>query len=213
MKKSIFLLLCISVVFMLSGCQRDSMTDVHEKENDNKINTTDNNSVKQKPTEYYAKGDGFNIIYDYDVVTSLCNDICEEFARSVKENDKADFEPYVINEKLKEYLQYRVDNHIFDYAEDSSHKFMITEVNFNDEYVLVSGITGVSYGEDSYSLEGLNYFLVKKENGRLYIADWYWDAKDSSDVLLRGEFSVEKNLKFWDDPESYSEVMKKLQNT
>ncbi|MBE5927772.1 MAG: hypothetical protein E7267_00120 [Lachnospiraceae bacterium] len=203
MKKVLFLLLYMSIVFMVSGCQAGS-----EKESDSKVITDENNTAKQNSNDYYAKGDGFNIIYDYDVVTALCNDICEEFARAVKSSDKADFESYVINENLQKYLQYRVDNHIFDYTEDSSHKFMITEVDFNDEYVLVSGITGVSYGEESYSLEGINHFLIKNENGRLYIADWYWDAKDSLDVTMRGEFSVENNLTYWDEPGKYEELLK-----
>lgn len=163
--------------------------------------------------EYFAKEDnGFNIIYDYDAAVSICNDACEEFARAVRENDKSDFVPYINNENLQTYMQYRVDNHMFSYNKDTVYKLMITEVSFNDDYVLVSGITGTREEPDASSLQGMNYFLIKNVNGRLYIADWYWDSMDSPDVELRGEFSCEDNLTYWDEPEKYNLILDRIGN-
>lgn len=56
----------------------------------------------------------------------------------------------------------------------------------------------------------MNYFLLKNINGRLYIADWYWDNMDSPDVELRGEFSCEDNLTYWDEPEKYKSILDKI---
>ncbi len=161
--------------------------------------------------EYFAKKDnGFDIIYDYDAVVSICNDACQEFARAVGENNKSDFTPYINNENFQIYMQYRVDNHIFSYNKDTIYKLMITEVSFNDDYVLVGGITGTREEPDASSLQGMNYFLIKNVNGRLYIADWYWDNMDSPDVEYRGEFSCEDNLTYWDEPEKYNSILDKI---
>ena len=177
------------------------------------ITAGENKTVSLKSKEYYAKEDkGFNIIYDYDSVVSICNDICEEFVRAVTEHNKADFSPYINNENLKEYMQYRVDNHIYSYDETSIYKLMITEVKFHDEYVLISGITGAVEEPNSSSLQGINYFLIKNVDGRLYIADWYWDHMDSPDITLRGEFSEKNNLTYWDNPEKYGSILKKISN-
>lgn len=64
---------------------------------------------------------------------------------------ETDFVPYINNENLQTYMQYRVDNHIFSYNKDTVYKLMITEVSFNDDYVLVSGITGTREEPDASS--------------------------------------------------------------
>ncbi len=184
--------------------------NVEEKNNIiNKDNKTEN--VIENEKGYFANdADALNIIYDYEVVYSICNDACQEFARAVREQNKADFTLYMNNDSLQSYMQYRVENHIFSYNENTEYKLMITEVNFDDDYVLVSGITGAVEEPNSYSLQGMNHFLIKNVDGRFYIVEWYWDAMDSPDVELRGEFSVENNLTFWDEPEKYEPILKKV---
>ena len=106
-------------------------------------------------------------------------------------------------------MQYRIDNHIYDY-DNSNHRFFIKEVDFNDDYSFIKGILSTYSGNSSRSAEGMTYFLIKNTNGKLSIADWYWDEKDSPDITLRGDFSIENNLTYWEEPEKYTEVLEKI---
>lgn len=211
-KISVITVYILSAVLLTSCSQKlDATVDIEPTDigngttNDNVSETVNPESQKR---EYSAKEDsGFHIIYDYDSALSLCNDICQEFVRAVRQHNKADFTPYISNENLQAYMQYRVDNYYFGFNEKTVSKLFITEVSFHDDYVLVGGLIGTTDGPDSSSLQGMNYFLIKNADGRLYIADWYWDAMDSPDVELRGEFSEENNLTYWDEPEKYESIM------
>lgn len=171
------------------------------------VKTNSNKKTEQAEKGYPAnEKNSLNIVYDYDTVISLCNDACQEFARAVKDNDEADFALYIDNENLLKYMQYRVKNYPFSYNEAAIFKPMVTEVRFNDDYVLVNVQTGV-IENPGFSMQGINHFLIRNLNGRLYIADWYWDDMDSPDTELRGEFSEEDNLTYWEKPEKYEAVL------
>lgn len=203
-KKNTVVLFTFAFSMLMCSCTAQESKGVVNKKN----------YAAEENKNYAAKENtDLNIIYDYEQAVSLCEDACQEFARAVRDGDKADFTPYISNEKLLQYMQYRVENYIFSYNQDTEYKVMITEVKFCNDYVFVSAIQGITEGTDAFSLQGTNKFLIKNKNGRLIIADWYWDAMDSPDVEFRGEFSEENNLTFWDDATKYKTVLERCKHS
>lgn len=205
--------ICISIILALTACSRnteDSNSQSSEVKELSASLVLDENS-NEVSNEYLAsKDDGsLNFFDDYDTSITLCNNAFDEFIRAVKHDDNADFSKFIENSTLREYMQYRIDNHIYGY-DCSNHRFFIMEVDFSDDYALIKGVLSTSSGNHSSSAEGITYFLIKNINGKLSIVDWYWDAKDSPDITFRGEFSIENNLTYWEEPEKYAEVLRKI---
>lgn len=202
------------VMLTLTACSRNTRSLSIQSGNgvkDTSVLLDYNESSVENPKEYLAsKNDGsLNFFDDYDSSISLCNDAFDEFIRAIKDDDKADFGLFIDNPLLREYMQYRIDNHIYAY-DDSKHRFYVKELEFYDDYALIKGILSTYSGKDSRSAEGETYFIIKNINGKLSITDWYWDGKDSPDIILRGQFSIENNLNYWDNPEEYTKVLEKI---
>ena len=221
MKKLILTVLFLSCIFLIS-CSGEADSTAQNTDNNlteqSANNTSDDlteysaDKVSNDLTEYLAgQTDGsMHIVQDYDTVISLCSDAIMEFVRAVADQDNADMNPYIENALLKEYMQYRVEHHNFQYVREDTHRFLIEEIRFQDEYALIKGVLAVYSGVDSYSLDGETSFLVKNLNGRFFIVDWYWDAMDSPDVLWRGVFSADRNLTYWEDDAQCGNIIKKI---
>lgn len=196
------LLTCIIFSVLLVSCSVKTDSTVDSSPG------AENTETTKSAREYRAnKEHGFNMIYDYDNVLSVCNEALVTYVQAVKDNDEADFTPYIDNDNLLKYLKYRVENHPYSYTKECTIKPMVTEVKFCDDYVLVTVLAGIMEEPDGFSLQGNNYFLVENVDGRLCISEWYWDHMDSPDVELRGEFSEENNLRYWELPEKYEPVL------
>lgn len=199
---------CSQVNMNSSNSPKTPVAEDVSKNKEQNTETLDETGIK----EYSAvKNDGsLDLFGDYDTVLSLCNDACTEFVQAVRQNREADFSRYIDNVHLQEYMQYRVNNHAYSYSYDDSHKLLLEEVKFYDDYAFVNGILAKKSSSDSIALEGNTYFLVKNIDGKASIVDWYWDSEDSPDTLFRGSFSIKNNLTFWDDSEKYSKVLEKI---
>lgn len=199
---------CAKLNMSLNNFQKSPITE------DISINNEENTEIQKKSIikEYLAtKDDGsLDLFDDYDTVLSLCCDACTEFVQAVKQHREADFSQYIDNSRLREYMQYRVDNHVYGYSNSDSHKLLIEEVKFHDDYVFVNGILAKKSAPDSKSLEGNTYFLIRNIDGKLSIVDWYWDSEGSPDITFRDGFSIENNLTYWDDSEKYSKIIEKI---
>lgn len=200
---------CSRINTGLNNSQKSPITE------DMSINSEENTKNEKESVlrEYLAaKDDGsLDLFDDYDIVLSLCNDACTEFVQAVKQHREADFSQYIDNFRLREYMQYRVNNHVYGYSYSDSHKLLIEEIKFYDDYVFVNGILAKRSAPDSTSLEGNTYFLVRNIGGKISIVDWYWDSEDSPDVIFRDGFSIENNLTYWDDSEKYSKVLEEIE--
>lgn len=215
----------ILVMLSLTACSRNieesnNQLGNYTKESSNHLNNDtkelsssldSDESSKQVYKEYFASNDdgSLNFFDDYDTAILLCNDAFDTFINAVKHDGNADFSTLIESPILREYMQYRVDNHIYGY-DNSNHRFFIMEVDFNDDYVFIKGVLTTYSGDSSSSAEGITYFLIKNINGKLVIVDWYWDVRDSPDITLRDEFSIENNLDYWEEPEKYTELLEKI---
>jgi hypothetical protein len=204
--KKILLIALMLVLFVLTACTKGDASRYRP-------NDVSSFSGSDKELTYtVADPKGLKLFDDYDVVTSLCSDACGEFVRAVKNSDTADFSPYIDNALLQSYMQYRVKNHVYKYSADSKYRYFITEVEFADDYALVEGNLA-TYSGNSVCMEGNVYFLVKNANGKAVINEWYWDSMDSPDVEYRGDFSINNNLDYWDNPSKYDAIVKQLSLT
>lgn len=245
-KKFLVGVFCIVFPVMLTACsfmidktepkketKKEAEMNV-ELDNSAGINTTDDQKLLQTNVKsnlvsdesqdqvdargHYAKNSvGFEDIYDYDEVVTLCYNASLEYVRAVRNQDAADFSPYIQNEKLIRYMQYQTENPPVRYAEDSSYKFMVTGVEFYDAYAYVKADTGAIYRheyiggvDEGASRDGTFYFLIKNMGGRLYIADWYWDGWPSPDTEYRGEYSQSDNLDYWEDDAKTEQLFEKI---
>lgn len=221
MRKLLILSMIILVIFTLPSCSKTTQNTLQQQNNnlctDTSSEHTDSNTIISKDEninvfkDYAAlKSDGtLTLFNDYDAAVSLCNDAFGEFFNSIKDKQEANFSPYIKNPILIKYMQYRVKNHIYGYSENKKYKFFVTKVNFCDEYVLVEGIFA-TYTNNSMCMEGTTNFIIKNLKGRCVITEWYWDGMESPDVNLRGEFSIDNNIDYWDKNSKYDSVMNQL---
>lgn len=230
----VFSVLLTACSFKTGKTETEKETEIEQDSSAEINNTVDqklpqgnvqNNSVSdesQSQTDanghYANRSTGFEEICDYDAVILLCYNASLEYVRAVKNQDAADFSPYIQNEKLIRYMQYQTENSPIRYEENSSYKFMVTGVEFHDAYAYVRADTGSichrefigGVEEDAFSMEGTIYFLIKNIEGRLYIADWYWDMLDSPDVEYRGEYSQNNNLDYWEGDAKTKQLFENL---
>jgi hypothetical protein len=163
---------------------------------------------------------GFSI----KTATRLCADACGVFVQKVKypKSRSQSFTAFVRNQQLADYLEYKTKHfpHAFS---DGSWMLEIKawkEITIGNARVLhVTGtpkyrnaMTGTLFsGLEHYGARGswgIIHFLIDTEDGQHYIRDWYWDAKDSRDISLRGSYSVEEAYDFWNHPVEYRSVVR-----
>lgn len=215
MHKWLFLEIFILAIFEMTSCTNNCIEQSENNSNSVTLEIYDEKSSINNElninTLYEAKrNDGTLILFDdYDTVISLCNDACNEFIEAIKNKNEADFTPYISNSTLIEYLNYRVNNHIYDYNKESKYRLFITEVDFKDDYALIKGNLA-TYDSSSVNMEGTQYFIIKCIDKRCVISEWYWDGLDSPDVNYRGAFSISNNLDYWDNYSKYNSVMDEL---
>jgi len=195
MKKILLFLLSVVIVLMLPSCSEGSDLAGSEE--------------TVVSADYSAADDEYvTMLADYDNVTALCQDAFGEFFRAVKQGDDADFSPYMDNEALSSYAQYRAKNYMYSYGTMSEYRFLITGVSFHDEYAIVKGVF-FTYDPSSGSESGEGYatFIVRNHNSRLVITEWYWPVKSSPDLEYRSDFSPEDNPDYWEDEANYAELI------
>lgn len=132
-------------------------------------------------------------INDYEHAIALCEDAVEEFIDAVRYQQFYDFTPYIEDEMLISWIEYRAANHIYAYDNYTEYDVVAENVTWHDNYAVFH----VGVGADNYS-EGYSYMVVQNLDGVLRITDWYWDDKDSPDETYRGEFDFQFNPTYWE---------------
>lgn len=161
--------------------------------------------------KYKAKNDeGVDLFSDYDTTTTLCADAMSEFFFAKRDEKAADFSKYIKNKNLINYMNYRLSVFPHSYSIGNDCRFFVTQVDFNNNNVYVNGFFASYASSNSISMEGKTHFIVENAGGSLVISEWYWEGKDSPDPQLRGDFSVENNLGFWEDEAKYEIVLKEI---
>jgi hypothetical protein len=117
------------------------------------------------------------------------------------------------NANLINYLNYGIQR-LPQIINTNWFEFEDVKMEFGSDYVYVETMLADYdfYGEEKYKSGGIKvHFIVKNKNGRFEIADVYLERYPSVDVSLRGDFSVENSLDFWDNPDKYQPVLDKME--
>ena len=158
--------------------------------------------------------------FNFEVAVGLCTDAAANFVQKVAKKNglpvwyagEMDFSPFVRNERLLKYLDYKVSQypHLLRTEWQWYLDLNLDEIEYlhdGDETILhLKGIPKYksSPGEGSC---GEIHFLIGLENGEHVIRDWYLEAMDSVDVKLRGRYSAEDFMDYWENPEKYGAIM------
>lgn len=145
--------------------------------------------------------------FSMESVVRLCADACGTFVQKVKypKIQTTSFSSYVRNDQLASYLEYKakVFPHKFSDGDWRLEIKRVDEVTVGDAKVLHVFANPKYRSESSSGSWGIVHLLIDIEDGRHYIRDWYWEAKDSMDQELRGDYSVQAGYDFWDHPVEY----------
>lgn len=170
--------------------------------------------ILQDSSEYVAKNEEELSILDSEEAYEMCKRLLTDYYKAVWNGSDIELGAFIDNENLKQYTQKKIQYQFDMYStnkltEDSVKSVDIGtrgvdwEVEYTDDadggflYLKLPAEiknTVGSYGEPTE-------FLVRNVNGKLVIVDWYTDAKDSYDFMVRGENLTIDNPNIWDDSE------------
>ncbi|MEH7380258.1 hypothetical protein V7138_07235 [Bacillus sp. JJ1533] len=212
-------MILLVVLFTLSSCTTVT-TEEYEKNTpvvsvnstaDTAINTEMTSSTErkelQKNPEYLANDESELSVLDFETAFEMCERVLTEYYKAVWNGTDIELDTFIDNENLKQYTQKKIlfQNEVYGKFNDKVQNIEIdaSEVEYTDDanggflYLKLPAEikkTAGSYGE-------VTEFLVRNNNGKLVIVDWYTGAKDSYDFVVRGENLSLDNPDIWNDSE------------
>lgn len=194
----LFLLLLLT----LSACENAATSN-----SESNLPAAGENTVTKSPPSFLAKDEGELSALDFETSYAMCEQALSEYYKAIWNGTEMDLEPYIDNANLKQYMQKKIaaqydlfhKNNLTDdlvtsvdvglrtaeYVEgENSYFYLLLDVRINKEVG--------SYGEPTV-------ILVQSLNGKLVLADWYTNAKDSYDSMARGEKQAIDNPEIWND--------------
>lgn len=217
-----FMMFFIVMGLVLVGCSRDQTNENNEKNMpvvsgdssaNRAINTeitpgTEQNGLEDSP-EYVAKNKEKLSVQDSETAYEMCVRALNDYYKAVWNGSDIKLDTFIDNEYLKQYTQKKIQSQ---YAVHGKNKqtdkvqnieIGAWEVEYTDDvdggflYLKVP----VQINMDVGSYGEVTEFLVRNENGKLVIVDWYTGAKDSYDFTVRGENQTINNPDIWNDSE------------
>lgn len=213
-----FALCIIVLLFFTYGCQKNSVSmnnsnqPIHKQasnptseSNQTTVNTKTNSDVKG----YYAKDKDNLRGTDFETIYTMCKSLLSEYYYEKAKKADIDFSKYISNANLLAYSQKK--------TVEESHASTIKDISFGiakaelrrDGYFYLYVVAEVTGEGDSGFGEGTE-FLVKNQDGRLVISDWYTPHGTASyyDDKIRNDASL-RLAGGWDDEDFVSKVFLK----
>lgn len=223
-KFGVFIVL-LSIILSCSACSINASNTLSESsEHNTKITTVPTSSQEIStpmspsvtsqnqdliPVYLASQSDGqINYIDDYETIMSLLSNATKEYIRASSYQEEGNFDPYIKNPNLLNYMHYRTQNPFYSYDRLREGKFWVAEALFEDQYVYVKAHV-LGYG-DGKLIPDVTHFIIKNENGRFYITEWYCDTNLSPDSIYRDAFSIEHNLNYWDNSSKYKHILEQI---
>lgn len=155
--------------------------------------------------------DVIKINHDYDTCLRLCQDASDAYVSLLKNHEQdIDFSNYIVDSQLAEYVLFRAKSYPHGVCAPDCRFFLTSYENISNEYVYVRGQISVQSGTTIENL-GENIFILKNENGRIVIKDWYHDNPDSLDAMYRlNEYKSIEDARFWECEEKYGPFLKQV---
>ena len=150
---------------------------------------------------------------DYDTCLKLCQDANNAYISLLKDKEQImDFTDYLSDSNLAEYVQYRAKNYPNGVCAASGSFYLTNYESISNECVFIKGQISIQNGSTVENL-GEAAFVLKNENGRIVIEDWYHNDPDSLDVMYRAnEYECIRYVDFWECDEKYGPFMERIKS-
>lgn len=203
-----------SLVILLSACTYTSPFELSTEDSClNTFVTNENNSgVSSIPQDtdhdkkgYFSVENDIITFWDYSTVFEMCYSALTQYYYASRNGTDIEMDLYVSNDNLKHFMEQKIDLE-YSYSNDNrlgalveiqigvSHIELIAQKNMY-YLMLVTKARSDYGGEFTEPTE----FLVKTQNGNLYIVDWYTAGTGNYDIMIRGEFQNIDNPDIWND--------------
>ncbi len=198
-------LLCMVVMVLLTGCQRNDASSANENSMLSTSTTTTQTTTTTVPKDSLSEitPAGLNA-EELTVVSRFCTDVVLTYASCTKQTE--DFLQYGALPALNSYLQYAAAHEPFQIH--AKGQFDISEMQFEEGYAVMTGTLKTDSG--SY---GAFSVVVGVENGECVLLDLVHDSLDSVDALYRSSYMKAPHNTFWADAANYVDLFQKLEIT
>lgn len=163
-------------------------------------------SQSVEPPEFAAQEDAGIKPEDLDISLEMCEELLRDSYLSKTEPGKIDLERYIVDENLLKYSRAKVEKEAQNLdiiAIDIS--IVHTEYQDNGYFITLNAL--VKQPGDSRFGEA-THFLIRNQNGRLVVADWFTEHGTVSffDLLHRGNQGV-TNPTIWEYPDAVKDLL------
>lgn len=166
---------------------------------------SDGSNQKETSRVFLAKSEEQLSFWDFETAYAMCTSALSDYYHAVWTGSNFDLDAYFVNGNLKEYTQNKIAYEYGWLGKQGSES--VTGIDFGAEKIeLVSKGTSYFYLKLPVHVEKYigafaepTEFLVQNHNGRLVIADWYTNRKDSYDFTARGGIQTINNPEIWHD--------------
>ena len=203
-------LLCMMVMAMFTGCQRNDASSANENSVISTSATTTQATTTQATTTTAPKASlseitpaGLNA-EELTVVSRFCTDVVLHYTSGTKQ--VKDFLQYGAVPALNSYLQYAASREPFQLS--AKGQFDISEMQFEEGYAVMTG----TLKSESASC-GTFSVVVGVEDGACVLLDLVHDGLDSVDALYRSSYMKAPHNTFWTDAANYAELFQQLEIT
>lgn len=172
-------------------------------------------AIPKAPLEFLAKDKDQLSSWDFETAYQMCTSALTDYYHAVWTGSDFNGDAYFVNEHLKQYMQAKISDEYGWLGKQVS----VTNINFGAEKIeLVNKGEGYFYLKLSAHVEKYiggfaepTEFIVQNVNGRLVIADWYTNRKDSYDFTARDGVRAINNPDIWNDEEWVKKLKVKTQ--
>ena len=222
--KALSLALLLSLAVFSAGCSPPS-PEPEESQPESSSAVSETSSQEEEPVssqqEYLSKYDNYVATDNFEAAIALCAEAIIEFQKALVtayetgNETEMDFSRYIEDPGLIDYMEQQLRMglrfqglypwHEFDQAVLLEYDCVLKEPNQNYTYIRL-------WCDSFCQIQ----FLVENVGGRLAIAEWFNDTKDSMDTLLRGGHlrDIKDGPLYWDDydPEALQKAIEEMPN-
>lgn len=198
MKRVIFILLAVCIGIFSMAC-------------------TDKKTNEGDPRESYTIVNEDHAVneFDFENIYSMCKVFLEDYYEAAMCGKDLNLENRMTNKEFQQYINLKLE-----YGRQISPKDSVdiayglnsVEWNMEQGYVLLDLVTEISGENSSFSED--HQFIIRDQNGKLSIADWYTKGlgtPGSLDDAVRGNLKKLYDPKFWEDDESVDQLLRKAE--
>ena len=164
------------------------------------LNKQENAKTEGQDKGYLSENrDKIAIPDDYDTCLRLCQDASNAYISLLKNKEQdIDFSDYIMDARLADYVSLRATSYPHAVCSANGRFFITSYKNLSNDCVCIKGVISLQSGATIENI-GENIFVLKNEDGRIIIKDWYHDNPDSLDCIYRlNKYESIEDTRFWE---------------